>query len=609
MGLNSQQRKAATTLEGQVCVISCPGSGKTTTIVERTRNLLKSGVSPENIIVITFTKSSADDMKARFLSAGGNEKVFFGTIHGMCFLILKNSFGYRNEDILKESEKWSFFWNLYSEDRPSEASDMSAFIGDMIGEISYVVNKGINPKAYVPEHSTNAVFQRSFQKYQEYKEEVKKIDFDDMLTVVLNGLRKNPEILKFWKEKWQYLEVDEFQDTNSIQESIFELLAGDDGNICVVFDDDQSIYRFRAADPSISLNFPKRYPKATVITMDTNYRSCPEIVKAASNLITHNTLRYKKELKAFRKEEGCVTNVCYKSTGEEAAAVIAKIETLHATGVPYEEMAILYRNNSQSTLLIQRLLKQKIPFHTNERPRDIHSEVMFCDYMAYGRLVGKNEKKGDLQRILNRPTRYLKSDLFNKCDFNMTQMLDCCLRANNSQGAKNGVYTLFSDIRELRMQSSLQQQLNFLNNHMGYRVWLKSYADFIGRDSNELFEFLSILMEESKDFSTFEEWEEYAKQYSFLLNKASRKENGGVILSTFHGSKGLEWQYVFIIGANEDITPYYKAETQEEIEEERRMFYVALTRAKEVAFISYTNGSNNKKLLPSIFIDEIKKEA
>lgn len=602
--LNTEQLRIVNTLSGQLLVVSCPGSGKTTVMIHRTHALIESGIDPKKICLITFTKEAATQLEARYEKEYGKTSSFFGTIHSLCFRVIKKAFGYRREDILLATEQWDFFRRILYKN--VQTDDLEEYIKKMIGEISFIRNREMDPNVYEPEHSDKKTFLLMFKKYEEYKLSMGKIDFDDMLILTRKCFRECPEELLFWRQQFDHIMIDEFQDTNSIQADIFYMMAGQEGNICVVGDDDQSIYRFRSADSSIMLNFNKVFPNAIKIFLSTNYRSEPEIIKYAGNLIKHNCKRFKKEFRVNKTGNGSVKVRVYEDVTNQSAEIVKMIEAYHRSGVPYEEIAVLYRTNVQNQLLIGQLLRKKIPFFTTEPPRDYHNEFMFGDFMAYYRLANGSWQKGDVQRVLNRPSRYLKADIFKNEPFEKSALLNACKRLG--EGCSRGmiqIHEFLADVERLRDKKP-KEFLHYLLNVMGYRSFVEQFAVFMQKDKDTTMQLLNMLVKEGSSYNTMEEWKAYADFYAeSLLKQRKSKRKEGVCLSTLHSAKGLEWDIVFIIDAAEGFCPYTKAESPEDFEEERRLFYVGMTRARKVLNISYSIGTEKKATI-SRYIAEMR---
>lgn len=601
--LSDIQNQIVNTTSGPVLVISCPGSGKTTVIVNRTYHMIESGIRPENILVITFTKEAATEMETRFRKQFHINGVSFGTIHSLCFKILIQNSGYRKEDIMTGSEQYIF---LATEMRKMSGKIEEEKVKALMSNISYCRNLEIDPTLYVPDDSiTKDEFFSAFVRYQAHKENIGKIDFDDMLFKTRELLQDDPDVLTYWQDKYSHIMVDEYQDTSMVQADICNMLAEKHKNLCVVGDDDQSIYRFRGAKVETILKFKDDYPNALVFNMDTNYRSTKKVVKHASMLIGNNTKRYKKKFEAAREEEGSVTLTKCKSSIAQALSIFKEIERIHSEGVPYAEIAVLYRTNIQNQLLIPSLMKKKIPFYTTEAPVDIHDEFMYKDIFSYWRLANDMGSLEDLLRILNRPTRYLKKDLFKNTTPTKAGILATATQLLDKH--PNTYFPIKKMVNHLEQLKDLKpyEFCEYMELYFSYKDCIRDYADFVGKNTEQMIEIWKSLKTEAAQFSSMREWQNYGLMYKEELER-TRKENHkkGVCLSTFHSAKGLEWKYVFIMDANEGSCPHSKAASQDDHEEERRLFYVGVTRAKDVASIYYVDDMK-KENEPSRYLYEM----
>ncbi len=602
--LNKMQQEAVNSINGQILVVSCPGSGKTTVIIERCKHMIDCGIDPSFMFNVTFTKSAAEEMEKRYAALYGEAGIQFSTIHSFCYKVLRTELGYTQNDIMKESEKWSFVANkLYRKISPGEMEETTK---NVVNEISYVKNRELPLALFYPTSCEKALFECIFRDYEEIKRENKKIDFDDMLIICRDLFKSTSEVLEKWKFKCQYITIDEYQDVNSIQAEVFYMLAGKNGNIFVVGDDDQSIYRFRAADSSIMLNFEKQFPSCKKIFMSTNYRSCKDIVNAAGKLISNNTERFQKDFIANRQEEGNIYLMKNKSSTAQAVNICKELTKMLENGIASKDIAVLYRTNAINLPFITEMMKRKIPFYTTEAPKSIHKDFIFEDMMAYYRLSEQIVRRGDIQRILNRPSRYLKAEYFKNCESDINKVLLTCDKisdCNVRDRVKDKVIDLMYDIKSLQGKSPTE----FINRLcvFGYYNWLKDYAAFRGKTAEEFYEVFAALQTEASNFQTMKEWFSYIKTYEETLEKIRKsKDKRGICLSTFHASKGLEWKHVFVVSCNQDITPFAKAETLPDLEEERRMFYVAVTRAKDNLYLSYCTGEVND-LIPSQYLEEM----
>ena len=598
--LSAEQMKIVSKVDGQMLCVACPGSGKTTVIVERVHHLIESGISPDSILVITFTKEAAKQMRERYERKFGNTTVFFGTIHSLCFSVIKKAYHYTAGNIILEREVYSFFYSILF--HKVRTDNINEYIRNLIGEISYIRNRGIRPEDYTPEHSRKGDFCRAYADYQEFKQQNCKIDYDDMLWLCLYVFTRMPDELAFWRERYRYVMIDEYQDTNRIQAEIFYTLAGTDGNLCVVGDDDQSIYRFRAADSRVFLDFPQKYPAAEKFYLSTNYRSCPEIIAGAGMLIANNRQRFLKRFRGSRTEKGEMLVI--RSDREAGCIpVIRKLSELIKEGVALDQMAVLYRTNSQGHPVAARLLKMNVPFYCTEPLYDFHRDFIFGDIMAYYRLANGIAVEGDIQRVLNRPNRFLATKDFEKCRFELPSLLEACSNARNQYQAKCRVREMYMDIQRMKGADTR----NFFRNLelIGYMGYLRSHAAWSQKDPAALKEMYELLKNEALQFLTMEEWIDYTKWYAAMLQEKQKQDGrDGICLSTLHAAKGLEWKCVLIIDATDDVYPHGKAASDEDFEEERRLFYVGVTRARDRCYI-FTTSESDLKSTPSRYLYEM----
>lgn len=619
MGFNNKQQEVINTINGPVMVVSCPGSGKTTVIVERANNMVKSGINEENILVITFTKASADEMKKRYIDKYGETNIHFGTIHHICLFILNKAYGISVDNIIKTNEQFHFISDMVK-DIKIKKNDLDILIGNILNEISSIKNKNLD----VEEFESDALldpdeFRKIFKEYEKYKKENNMVDFDDILIMCKECLSNYPEILSFWQDQFKYLMIDEYQDTNVIQAEIFYMLADKHKNICVVGDDDQSIYGFRAADSSIMLNFEKEFPTCKKIFMDTNYRSRKEIIKYAGNLIQKNNVRFEKDFKAGREAGG---KVKFRNMPiiEEIDTITEELLKAMHDGKNLSNYAILFRTNAQASNFVGKFIKEGIPFYAVDKFDNIHDSLIYQDILAYYRLANNCGKYGDFSKIVNKPTRYLKQAAFLNIDsLNdrpiMKVIDDYDFDANwKRKNARESLLDLIQSIKLLK-DATPKSFFKRLESLIMYKKALKEYAEYTGLSYDDLNEVFSLLRNEAVQFDTMEDWIANVEKQNMLLQemrntKAQELKAKGVNLLTFHSSKGLEWDNVYIVDANEGMAPYKKAISAAEkaqselpIEEERRLFYVAMTRAKENLHIFYDGNAKE----PSRFINEAKK--
>ena len=602
--LNKQQQLCVDTIYGPVLSVACPGSGKTTTLIERVHHMIEMGIEPSSILVITFTKAAADEMGKRYNDKYGNSSVTFSTIHSLCYNILRKRYKFTYENILKANEAWSFFKEWLMNKGGFAYNELEDLIKSINTELSCIRNSEANLEEYETESLKHEDFISLFHDYSEFKKKNKKIDFDDMLIRARDLLVSSEEETLFWANKFDFIMIDEFQDTNKLQaQVIFRIADYGHKNILVCGDDDQSLYKFRAADNKIFTDFPKRYPDCKEIRLTTNYRSLPQIIEKAGKLIERNNERYEKDFLASRDGQAAISVTKTGNDKDQAEIVIDKIKELHEKGIAYDDIAVLYRNNILNQFLVGKLMKTDIAFFTTEPPKDFHKDFIFEDIKAYYRLAHKKQLKGDILKILNKPTRYLKKQYFKNAE-TVEDLKDALHKINDESAIGRSIIEINkmrSDIKTLSTKTKPAEFVSYIAFNMEYYDWLRSYADFVGRDVTILQNILSQLLKEAEDFDTMEEWFQYAEEYSNALMIKQKEKKEGVCLSTFHSSKGLEWKAVIIINADKKVTPFVPERGEVDIEEERRCFYVAMTRAKDELHIYYTG-------IASQFLDEADLE-
>ena len=629
MELSKSQEEAVKTIDGQVILISCPGSGKTSTVVRRVKYMVDQGIPPTSILVLTFSKAAAMEMKERFLKLpGGNmeteKNVWFSTIHSFCYNVLAPAYKLTSQNILLETEGWMIVRRGLEALKKKgtlkmEIRDYGEFTSSCIREISMVNNNGVDWNSYRAETCPTKEFHAIYDLYEEEKRNLGKIDYDDMLRMCLELLSNRPEYLEFYRNRFRYLIIDEYQDTNFLQRDILYLLAGgsEKANICVVGDDDQSIYKFRGAKPEIMLNFAESYPSCKQIYMDVNYRSRPFIVNCAKRLIEHNTVRFEKDIKPFKDGTGIVETSFAKNSSLEVANLVKKLESVHQNGIPYEDMAVLYRNNKQAGFLSLMLLGNNIPFHSNDAVQSPYKHWIFSDIMAFYRMAEGIGTKQDFIQILNKPNRFLPPQIFRDIDPHDEK---AAIRAVSNSGLEywkiqRGRTELHDFYLNLKMMKGTDpvRLLDLIDGMAGYRAYLKSYAQYRNMDETELTEVIKSYLLDIKEpqISSMDGWIEYAKQVNAKIDRinSEKGKKTGITISTMHKSKGLEWDVVFLFGANEGTIPSSKAKNREAVEEERRLFYVAATRAKEQLYISYVkdeNGNGTKSRFITEFMGDIR---
>ena len=609
------QSEAIRHVDGPLLVLAGPGSGKTTVVTKRVQYLVQDcSISPSSILVITFTKAAATEMKDRFTRLmeqqaqppGGYGNVSFGTFHAVFFNILKLSYGFTVANIITEETSRQYLKE--SVDRMKlEIDDENEFLTGIAGEISLIKNERVELEHYFSKNCSEEVFRKIYEGYEERKKRARLIDFDDMLVYTWELLSQRKDILSAWQKKYQYILVDEFQDINRLQYDILRLLAEPENNLFIVGDDDQSIYRFRGARPEIMLNFRKDYPQSGQVLLNDNFRSTTQIVEAAGRVIARNKTRFPKNIIARGGDGALVQSLEFPDQQQECAYILREIQNWQARGGSLRQVAVIYRTNTQPRVVIQKLMEYNLPFRVRDQVPNLFQHWIARDLFCYMRLAMGSGLRKDLLPVLNRPKRYLSRECLNDERISWEYML-------NFYKDKRYVCDRIERLQyDLKMMSRMGPfaAINYIRHVIGYEEYLKEYAGFRRMNVEDLLEVLSDLQESAREYHTYEEWFIYIEKYTEemeQLKKRQQEVKDGVHLTTMHSSKGLEYEKVFILDAAEGITPYKKAVLEADLEEERRMFYVAMTRAKKELTICWTKkvGSHEKK--PSRFLEEMQEE-
>lgn len=598
---NPAQERVAREIYGQMIVVACPGSGKTTTLLRRIHNMVENdGINPEEILMITFTKAAAAEMEERYNTQyGKNSGVTFCTIHALCTKFLQKFADLDPETIL--SDNYSMIADIVKEDERSwEINNIDQLIKELVTDITSVKNNNKDLDSYTPKSPIDSGF--FFDLYQKYEDEKKSrgaIDYDDLLIMTYNIMQHNKESLKYIRNQYRFIHVDEYQDTSFLQRDIIYAAAGLNGNIAVVGDDDQSIYGFRGAKPEVMQDFLKHYPSAKEVHMGINYRSDRDIISAASCLIEHNKSRFEKNIQSFSERNGSVTVKTAGMQKDMYMYACADIMKLIRDGESPSNIAVLFRTNSQICAMMDILIKYDVPFYGNEELPDRYKDDMFYDIMAYWNMAfnESSASKEDFIRTVTHPDRSFANA--GRMGFN-----DAMQNTDETNARK---YQQFLALLRL-LGKKPDKALDLIYHQGGYMKYMQHYAEKIGVSFNEMKGRWDSYKDDiiRNNIQSFGEWKQYTEGFSTLLQK--RQENhDGVCLSTMHKSKGLEWDHVFILNCMEGSIPFSKAKKESEVEEERRLFYVAMTRAKHDLRL-YCYSPNKEKIYakPTRFIAEFQ---
>lgn len=606
MSFSKAQTEAVTHGEGPCLVLAGPGSGKTLTIVNRMKYLIEElKVRPEEILVITFTKYAAAEMKNRFILLMENRRlpVTVGTFHGIYYGILKWAYRFGPQNILSEEEKYQLIRHVVNH-QDIEIFDEEDFLDEMATEIGKVKNNRMDIEAYKSSKCDPAAFRNIYREYEAERKRVRKIDFDDMLVLCCELFQSRADILKMWQEKFKYILIDEFQDINQVQYDVIKMLASPENNLFAVGDDDQSIYGFRGADAKLMFQFQKDFPNAKQILLDINYRSTSNIVENALKVIANNELRFEKAIHA-NKERGASLHVQeVRDPVEEGRYLLDEIQGRIDAGIKPEDIAVLFRIHTDARPLVEGLMERKIPFQMREHMPNIYNHFIAKDIRTYFKMALGSRERQEFLQIMNRPKRYIGRDSLSgkTVAFEDLRRFYC-----DKDWMLDRVDQFEWDLKML-VKMAPYAAIQYLRKRIGYDDFLREYAKERRVKSSDLFEVLAELEEAARPYATLEEWFTHVEEYTNALKLREKKReeiHDGVRLMTMHAAKGLEFDTVYIIEANEGQIPYKKALKEQGVEEERRLFYVAMTRAKELLKISYVKNKNGKETSPSRFVDEL----
>lgn len=615
--LNENQLKAVNHLDGPCMVLAGPGSGKTRVITYRIANMVvNKNIKPTSILAISFTKASSIEMKNRALSLSNDfrmNKVTYGTFHSVFFRILRYFENYNIESILDEKTKRIGLKNILKGLNIENADDDET-IGQVINEISYVKNELMDKRDFKSEVLTNDEFIKVYNFYEEYKQQMNKIDFDDMLIKTYELLKNNKAALDRVRSVYRYILVDEFQDINKVQFEALKLIANPSNNIFVVGDEDQSIYGFRGSRPDFLLEFEEYFSNTKKVLLDINYRSKGEIIDIANRLIEKNTNRYEKVIKCGQGNGAKVNYISPEDSEEEAVYIAKDIKNkIQEDYTEYTDFAVIYRTNIQSRALVDVFMDMRIPFVVKDSIVTIYDHWAAQDILAYLRIgVNPNSNK-DWIRIINKPFRYISKDnlnlikdepdfinsLINKCDLHPKQVKTI-----------NDLDIDISYVKGLNPKNAI----SYIRTTLDYDRYILDYCANRKIKTNGLIEILNELESSATNFKTIQEYLEHIERVkSEIVDNKNNKETDGVIFTTMHSAKGLEFKNVYIIGANEGTIPHEKSyeiddeeKKNDQIEEERRLMYVAITRAEENICISSPVNKYGKRVSKSRFVEDIK---
>ncbi|MCR1955063.1 ATP-dependent helicase [Clostridioides mangenotii] len=613
--LNNEQKLAVQHVNGPCLVVAGPGSGKTRVISHRLINLvLNENISPKKVLAISFTKASSTEMKNRTISLSNDHRmsrISFGTFHSVFFRILRYFEGYDLNSLIDDKTKLMTIKNIMKTLNVEDA-DNNDVIGDVINEISYVKNELMNPRDFKSNVVEIDDFEKLYNMYENIKYDINKIDFDDMLIKTYELLKRDINALNMVRDKYKFILVDEFQDINKVQFEVMKLICNPDNNIFVVGDEDQSIYGFRGARPDFLIEFEKYFGKSEKIVLDSNYRSYSEILEVSNKLIEKNKNRYEKVIISKLGSGGNVKYISAKDSDDEANIIINEIvRDVENRKANYNDYAIIYRNNIQSRAFVDILIDRRINFSVKDVPVTIYDHWACRDLISYLKIGIEKSSNEDWVRIINKPFRYISRDSINKVkndeDFLFALINKCDLHKKQVETLED----LDIDMNYIKGLSP-EYAISYIRETLDYDRYILDYCTNKKIKVKDIMNILIDFSDSAKNYKTTEEFLNHIEEVKLEISKKDKYDSNGIMLTTMHSAKGLEFKYVYIVGVDEKTIPYSDekerdpVELEKHIEEERRLLYVGITRAKQNVCISYPTFKHNKKVQESMFIEETK---
>lgn len=607
---NPAQQEAILHLNGPALVIAGPGSGKTYVITRRLEHMIKEAlIPPENILVITFTKASAVEMKDRAhrLLGLAADRIWFGTFHSVFYHILKKT-GNDHHQVITSRQKYIFIRDIL-DSLMLDIKDINETISGIISDISrYKCTLGLTlSHTYDTQEETSfksiyvseGDFHEILSRYEACLNSHMLVDFEDMLLKTYLLLKNNIHTRKYWQNRIKYILIDEFQDIDSLQFSTVRFLLGPDKNIFAVGDDDQSIYSFRGARPDIMLNFEKIFPGTHKILLNKNYRSDQEVVKSALKVIGQNLKRFPKKIIPEKTSSGKVEILYFEDRDTEVQFILNKIKTL-PTNI---SVGILSRTNGGCGYISELLRTNNVPFIIHDKPLNIYEHFIAQDIISYIRLSLGDKSRGNFFRIMNKPLRYISRTCLNDPEISFPRLLE---HYRNKRKIYKDIVKFQKDIDFIGKLLPFGA-VSYILKAIGYEKYLEEYSREYRVDFDGLREIVRELLDRSRNYSSLSVWLEAINNYSQEEHNSNTTSECNINISTLHSSKGLEYDLVFIIDILEGNIPYHKSMEYDALEEERRLFYVGMTRAKSELYLCQLRCLHQKQRSQSQFIKDLLK--
>lgn len=614
MKFTSQQVDAIKHFEGPALILAVPGSGKTTVLLNRILNLIKNhNIDSSEIISITFSKSQGIDMEKRFLAQNPEfrGKITFKTIHAFCYEIVRNYMKLKNikKTLIEGNNEFNrilILKRVYYQKNYKKLSDEE--INDFFSIYDYTKNKMYDFEGYLRKNhfiSNRSLMLKLYNLYDEIKIQNNFMDFNDLLILANEYISTDKKLLKALKNRYKFFQIDEGQDTSTLQFEIIRKIVFPENNVFIVADDDQSIYSFRGASPENLLNFKDIYPNSKIFFMDKNFRSTKNIIKISNKIIQGNKIRYEKSSKHTTEENSQIMLFKVKNSTIQARELVKRISEIN----PNEAIGVLYRNNISSLYVAEILKNNDIDFFVKENKFDFYSNRILNDVKN---ILLFSEDTTDLEvfkRIYFKLNAYIKKDFITKLEYKPYNQ--CVLESLLDLDELNDFYlnkftSLRNDFKRLK-RMKMEDKIDCILYELGYGDYLDNFNEFSNLNYNLIFDLIKYL---SKDLKTFDEFIEKLDNLKELLKNASSSKSN-ISISTIHSSKGLEYDNVFIIDLIDGEFPQksiLNSFDEKLLEEERRLFYVAMTRARKRLFLYTIKERNNLPVEPSIFYNELKNK-
>lgn len=614
MKFTSQQVDAIKHFEGPALILAVPGSGKTTVLLNRILNLIKNhNIDSSEIISITFSKSQGIDMEKRFLAQNPEfrGKITFKTIHAFCYEIVRNYMKLKNikKTLIEGNNEFNrilVLKRVYYQKNYKKLSDEE--INDFFSIYDYTKNKMYDFEGYLRKNhfiSNRSLMLKLYNLYDEIKIQNNFMDFNDLLILANEYISTDKKLLKALKNRYKFFQIDEGQDTSTLQFEIIRKIVFPENNVFIVADDDQSIYSFRGASPENLLNFKNIYPNSKIFFMDKNFRSTKNIIKISNKIIQGNKIRYEKSSKHTTEENSQIMLFKVKNSTIQARELVKRISEIN----PNETIGVLYRNNISSLYIADILKNNDIDFFVKENKFDFYSNRILNDVKN---ILLFSEDTTDLEvfkRIYFKLNAYIKKDFITKLEYKPYNQ--CVLESLLDLDELNDFYlnkftSLRNDFKRLK-RMKMEDKIDCILYELGYGDYLDNFNEFSNLNYNLIFDLIKYL---SKDLKTFDEFIEKLDNLKELLKNASSSKSN-ISISTIHSSKGLEYDNVFIIDLIDGEFPQksiLNSFDEKLLEEERRLFYVAMTRARKRLFLYTIKERNNLPVEPSIFYNELKNK-